>query len=618
MSFALLAACGDSAAEPQPSGGGAGGAGGGASTGGSGGAGGAGGSDASGGLGGLGGAGGGAGTGGTGGAGGVEPPAADPAEPLFAGMNIPRFEITLSQGSIDQLDADPYEYVPGELKVTLAGEVTELSEVGVRLKGALGSFRTLDEKAAFLLKFDEFTDDQTLLGLEKLALNNMVQDRSMIHERLAYTLFRAMDVPASRAAHATVWVNGSLYGLYTAVEAADNPRFLDRWFGDHEGNLYEGAYGSDLDASRIETFDQDNGDDVGFADLHELADALDGMASPDTFLDEASQRIDMDRYLAFAATETFLGHWDGYAWFRNNYFIARRPDDGRWTFLPWGLDQTFSDDLYPFGGEGRLQRMCTASPPCRQALAQAFERVLERVSELDLASDAEALRASIWADVLEDPQRDVGPDVVGEHIDATIAFLNDRPASLETWLACVDPSAIDADGDLSPGCEEEDDCNDGDPSVYPGAPELCDLIDNNCDGTVDNDPSCPKCVPQPHPDGGSLAFCFQPAAWEDAELDCIAQDGHLVSIHGSAEQALVYSGSSAVQDGSWWIGLTDAASEGDFEWADGTPYDYPRWAGGEPNNAGDGEHCAEMVSWAGGRWNDRPCEDELPYVCRLP
>jgi len=49
---------------------------------------------------------------------------------------------------------------------------------------------------------------------------------------------------------------------------------------------------------------------------------------------------------------------------------------------------------------------------------------------------------------------------------------------------CIPPPPLDSDGD---GFSESDgDCNDSDDTVFPGAPELLDGIDNDCDGIIDN------------------------------------------------------------------------------------------------------------------------------------
>ncbi len=538
------------------------------------------------------------------------------ADQLFTDAGVSRFELTLEQTAIDALSANPSTYVPADGHIELAdGTTFDLQNLGVRLKGRYGSFRTLDQKAAFLLRFDAYNPDQEPMGLEKLALNNMVQDGSMIHEHVAYALFRAAGVPAPRTGYARVFVNRELYGLYALVEPADNNVFLDDWFGDHDQNLYEGAYGNDFYVGWGSSFDQDNGTDVGFADLEALAVALDAMVTPDTYLTDASLVIDMPHYLQFAATEIFIGHWDGYAWTRNNYSVYRAPDS-RWSFIPWGTDQTFGDFLPIWGGEGRIEQMCVQSLPCRAALRDAFADVVARVDTLALVDYCDQLRMLIEEPMQEDPRKEYGPDDVHYGIDMTKQFLIDRQADVLAQSYCADPTAIDDDGDGAWGCGY--DCDDGDPGVYPGAPELCNLTDDDCNGLLDDDPDCPPCAVSPATAGHSWGFCFQPLDYDDARTSCQDQGGELASIHSQQEHDEIWTGASSQIYGSWWIGLDDQLVEGSFEWRDGTALDYQNWAGGEPNDYDANEDCGHLADWAGGAWNDIPCNNAMPYVCWLP
>ena len=551
-------------------------------------------------------------TSGGGGAGG----AIDLSGELFTLDGIADIELTLPPLSVQLLGQDPYTYVHGGMTVHLTnGKDLSFADVGVRLKGVYGSFRTLDQKAAFLVKLDKYVGGQDLLGIEKLALNNMVQDPSMIHERIGYDLFRGMGIAAPRSAYARVSVNGALYGLYATVEHTDNSQMLKRYFGDDKGSLYEGAYGTDLYSGLIASFDQDNGVDVGLTDLQELVDALDTMNDPTTFLGDAGQVLDMAEYTDFAATEIFLGHWDGYAMYQNNYYIYRMPD-GRWTFLPWGIDQTFSDYLDLWGGNGRIEQMCLASVPCRLALKDSFVKAIGKVDELGLVAEVDTLKSLLSAAIEEDPRKEVDSGTAYAWMQGTKDFLLGRPGDVTARFVCADPTGVDGDGDGAPGCGF--DCNDGDKDVYPGATEVCNFKDDNCDGLVDDDPMCPGCVTSPAPGGGNFAFCFKVKTYVDAEADCVAQGGHLVSIHDQATQDAAVSGAFAIAGGEWWIGLDDMATEGSFAWLDGTPVDYTTWAGGEPNNAGDTEDCGHLASWAGGLWNDIPCDQTLAYVCELP
>ena len=52
-----------------------------------------------------------------------------------------------------------------------------------------------------------------------------------------------------------------------------------------------------------------------------------------------------------------------------------------------------------------------------------------------------------------------------------------------------------------------------------------------------------------------------------------------------------------------YIGFTDTAVEGTFEWVNGEPITYTNWAQGEPNNNLGDEHYTRM-RLSDGQWND--------------
>jgi hypothetical protein len=55
-----------------------------------------------------------------------------------------------------------------------------------------------------------------------------------------------------------------------------------------------------------------------------------------------------------------------------------------------------------------------------------------------------------------------------------------------------------------------------------------------------------------------------------------------------------------------------------YTWTDGSPLDFTRWDAGEPSDADGTDDCIRLRPLASGDWNDLPCDEQQPYICRLP
>lgn len=232
----------------------------------------------------------------------------------------------------DCLDG-PFESPYTELRAELRVNGEALGPVGVRKKGFIGSLSTT--KPGLRIDMDEFMDGGRLRGRELLTLNNTPQDPTMMRTCLAYEVFAAAGVPAPACAFAHLVVNGEDLGLYAHVETPDSD-FIERVAGDRDAPFFEGTL-SDLTAGWTATFDPDS--DGAYPALLDAAVAA--VDSGD--LDEIGRHIDLPAFYRFWAAEVLVGHWDGYGWNRNNYYVVIDPADGLLRFVPWGPDAAFSD-----------------------------------------------------------------------------------------------------------------------------------------------------------------------------------------------------------------------------------------------------------------------------------
>jgi len=248
---------------------------------------------------------------------------------FFADPTVRTIEIEVPESGRNMLRQSPRSYLSGIVRE--GGHAW--TNVGVHLKG-MGSFRTVDEKASFVLKFDKYLPDQEYCGLTKLMLNNSVQDQTYLAELIATELFRDAGVPAARVTHTRVRFNGRDMGLYVAIEAM-NKRFLKRFFKKTEGNLYEG-YLRDINTR----LDQDNGSDTSQNDVRELLKAC-RIPDPVERFKELDRRLDVNRFASFAAMEMLIAHWDGYTLHTNNYRFYHDPASDKLVFIAHGLDSVF-------------------------------------------------------------------------------------------------------------------------------------------------------------------------------------------------------------------------------------------------------------------------------------
>ena len=167
------------------------------------------------------------------------------------------------------------------------------------------------------------------------------------------------------------------------MESVRKP-FIKRLFGKSKGDLWEGFAGDFTESEYGRIVHKWGNDDDGES-LQKLYQLL---QSPEPILLESFEELlDLDAFITLWASEVLIGHWDGYASNRNNYYIFRPKKTGLLYFTPWGPDSAFSDpgpfisEPVPksFKARGYLCERLWELPEVRDRYRKEMQRLLDDV-----------------------------------------------------------------------------------------------------------------------------------------------------------------------------------------------------------------------------------------------
>ena len=265
-------------------------------------------------------------------------------EGFYSTDTIRDIRITFAQSNWDEiLDS---LYVAGDkerMQATLFIDGIQYDSVGVRYKGY--SSASVDRvKNPFNIKLNYLIEGQDHQGIDKIKLSNVIQDPSFLREVLSYQIARKY-MPASESNFANVYVNDTLLGLYSNVEAVNN-EFLEKHFTTADNVLVKGnpetvdLYGENSNLSQTPGMDSlaytllySMRSDYGWTALYNFIDTLNNHEA------DIDKVLNVDQALWLHALNYTLINFDSYVGYAQNYYLYQ-DKAGRFNPIIWDLNMS--------------------------------------------------------------------------------------------------------------------------------------------------------------------------------------------------------------------------------------------------------------------------------------
>ncbi|MGC4065226.1 MAG: CotH kinase family protein [Polyangiaceae bacterium] len=291
---------------------------------------------------------------------------------LFETPSVPTFDFYLPASAWENLKAHAQEEEYVEAQACFDGKA--VGKVGLRFKGSYGSLFTCFDssgkntcrKLGMKVKFDEFDKEVKFYGVKRLNFQGYRYDNSYLKERLAYDLYRQMDIVAPRSSWAVLRVNGEEQGLFGMVEQIDGRFTSSRWPSNGEGNLFKEVWPGQTDDTWISEHLETNEKENDIAAMKDFSTALNGASVADLRATLGSY-FDLSYFARYMAVDDAIGNFDGITTFYtggtaeesgNHNFYLYQESPKRFTLVPWDLESTMSL-VSQFGNVPEWQRTPT-------------------------------------------------------------------------------------------------------------------------------------------------------------------------------------------------------------------------------------------------------------------
>ena len=265
-------------------------------------------------------------------------------EGFYSTDTIRDIRITFAQSNWDEiLDSLYVAGDKGRMQATLFIDGIQYDSVGVRYKGY--SSASVDRvKNPFNIKLNYLIEGQDHQGIDKIKLSNVIQDPSFLREVLSYEIARKY-MPASESNFANVYVNDTLLGLYSNVEAVNN-EFLEKHFTSAENVLVKGnpetvdLYGENSNLSQTPGTDSlaytplySMQSDYGWTALYNFIDTLNNHEA------NIDKVLNVDQALWLHALNYTLINFDSYVGYAQNYYLYQ-DQASRFNPIIWDLNMS--------------------------------------------------------------------------------------------------------------------------------------------------------------------------------------------------------------------------------------------------------------------------------------